>query len=173
LGSTTISSPVSVTVNAQPAVTINSPTNNASFDAPTNITITATASDVDGTVSRVDFFEGFNLLGSDSSSPYSIVWSNVVSGTYSLTAVAIDNSSATATSSVVQIQVATNIIAIEDAHVRGGTNASVNYGSVNPIEVQTNSTAVNNRDAYFKFNLGSVSNISRVKLRVSAKLSAA
>src|SRR5579884_2335454 len=41
-----------------PTVAITSPTNGASFTAPANVTITATASDSDGTVTNVSFFDG-------------------------------------------------------------------------------------------------------------------
>ncbi len=42
--------------NVPPTVSLTSPTNNSSFSAPTNITINATASDSDGTVTQVQFF---------------------------------------------------------------------------------------------------------------------
>ena len=48
-----------------PAVSITSPANNASFIAPANITINATASDSDGTISKVEFFQGTTLLNTD------------------------------------------------------------------------------------------------------------
>ncbi len=77
--------------NDFPAVSITSPTNNSSFPAPTNLTISATASDGDGTITKVDFFAGSVLLGTDTTSPYSIVWSNAPVGTYGLTARATDD----------------------------------------------------------------------------------
>ena len=80
--------------NAPPAVTLVTPTNNASFSAPADITLTAEASDSDGTVTNVEFYVEGTLLGRDSTSPYSIVWSNVPSGTYTLTAKATDNKDA-------------------------------------------------------------------------------
>jgi chitinase len=53
----------------------------------------------------VDFFAGTQLVGSDTSAPYSVTWSNVPAGTYSLTAVARDNDGATTTSSAVSVTV--------------------------------------------------------------------
>ena len=44
--------------NAAPSATITSPTNDASITDPTSISIEAAASDSDGSVSRVDFFDG-------------------------------------------------------------------------------------------------------------------
>ena len=54
----------------------------------------------------MDFFAGTSLLGSDSTAPYSIAWSSVAAGAYSLTAVAnTDNGGASSTSSAVNITV--------------------------------------------------------------------
>lgn len=100
---------VSVTVNAAgnqlPAVSITSPANNASFTAPANVTIQAAASDADGTISRVEFYRGTTLVGSDTTSPYSATWSSAPSGSYTLTARAFDNAGAATTSSPVNINV--------------------------------------------------------------------
>jgi RHS repeat-associated protein len=106
-GATTTSAPVNITVNSNspPTVTIASPANGASFTAPASISISANASDSDGTISRIDFFQGVNLIGSDTTAPYSVVWNNVSSGSYSLTARATDNGGATATTSAVSITV--------------------------------------------------------------------
>src|SRR5207247_1189939 len=79
LGATATNS-VNIVVDAPPTVTITSPTNSATFTAPADITITATASDSDGTISKVEFFEGVIRLGETTNTPYSTVWSNVVSG---------------------------------------------------------------------------------------------
>jgi hypothetical protein len=97
--------PVIGTVNEDPIVALTAPANGATFTAPANITVTANASDSDGTVSRVDFFHGATLIGSDTSSPYSVSWSNVAAGTYSLTARATDNDGATTTSAARTITV--------------------------------------------------------------------
>ena len=45
------------------------------------------------------------LLGSDTSSPYSIIWNDVAAGSYALTAKAIDNGGAVTTSSPIHITV--------------------------------------------------------------------
>lgn len=93
------------TGNNPPTVSITSPANGATFTTPVNITINATASDSDGTVTKVDFYQGSTLLGTDTTSPYSFTWNNVPAGGYTLTAVATDNGSATTTSSGVGITV--------------------------------------------------------------------
>ena len=93
--------------NNPPTVSITSPVNGAVFTAPASITINATASDSDGTVSKVDFYQNGNLLGTDTTSPYSFSWTNVAAGSYTLTAVATDNLNATGTSTPVSITVNT------------------------------------------------------------------
>jgi hypothetical protein len=108
LGATTTSSGVNITVssttNPPPTVSISSPANGASFTAPASVTINANASD-NGSVTKVEFFNGATKLGEDTSSPYSFAWTNVAAGTYALTAKATDNQSATTTSATVNITV--------------------------------------------------------------------
>src|SRR5437762_1330740 len=91
--------------NNKPLVSITSPANNATFTAPATITINATASDTDGTVAKVEFFQGATKLGEDTTTPYSFVWSGVAAGGYSLTAKATDNAQGKTTSSPVNITV--------------------------------------------------------------------
>ena len=73
------------TANAPPTVSIVAPANGAVIPVPANLTITATANDSDGSVVKVEFFQGAAKLGERTASPYSIVWSNVTAGSYSLT----------------------------------------------------------------------------------------
>ena len=83
--------PLSRFSNYAPEVTLTAPASNATFAAGTNITLSATASDADGSVSKVEFFSDSTKLGEDTTSPYSFNWNNVPAGSYSLTARAIDN----------------------------------------------------------------------------------
>ena len=110
-GATTTSATINVQVNnpastnQAPNVAITSPATNATYTAPATINITATASDPDGSIAKVEFFNGQAKLGESTGSPYQYTWSNVGAGTYALTAKATDNQGATTTSSVVNIQV--------------------------------------------------------------------
>ncbi|PVY38664.1 Ig-like domain-containing protein, partial [Pontibacter virosus] len=108
-GASTTSAAVSVTVNAPanqlPAVALASPTDGDSFTAPASITLGATASDPDGTITKVEFFQNETKLGEDLTSPYTYNWSNVEAGTYQLSARATDNAGAISTSTVVSITV--------------------------------------------------------------------
>lgn len=107
-GALTVSSAVNVVVNASnqmPFVSITSPLNGTKFTTPASFAITASATDPDGSISKVDFYQGTTFLGSDSSNPYSYTWTSVTEGSYSLKAVATDNLGATATSVVASITV--------------------------------------------------------------------
>lgn len=92
--------------NLPPLVSITSPSPGSSYTAPCEIEITAAASDSDGSVARVDFYAGSSLIASDSSGPYSVRWSNVPAGSYSLTAIARDNNGAATSSGSVSVTVA-------------------------------------------------------------------
>lgn len=91
--------------NQSPAVVITSPANNAVFTAPATIVINADATDNDGSVSKVEFFQGTTKLGEDLTSPYSFTWNNVPAGAYTLTARATDNGGLIATSAPVNVTV--------------------------------------------------------------------
>lgn len=91
--------------NAAPTISITSPGNNAAFTEGDNVNITADAADSDGTVTKVEFFQGNVKLGEDTTSPYSFSWANVTAGSYALTAVATDNEGDSTTSSSVAINV--------------------------------------------------------------------
>jgi photosystem II stability/assembly factor-like uncharacterized protein len=92
-------------VNSAPSVSITSPTTGSVFATPATITITATASDGDGSVANVEFYNGTTLLGSSATAPYSFTWSGVTVGSYTITAKAYDNLGATTTSTAVNVSV--------------------------------------------------------------------
>lgn len=92
-------------VNESPSVTITSPANNTVLDTPASIVISANASDKDGTISKVEFFDGTTLLGSDNSLPFTFTWANAGFGTHTVTAKATDNGGAVAVSAPVTITV--------------------------------------------------------------------
>jgi predicted phage tail protein len=106
---TTATGTVNLTVNAAgnqpPTVSLTTPANGANYTAPGSVTLTATAADSDGTIAKVEFYQGATLLGTDTTSPYSYAWTNVTAGSYSLTAKAYDNSGAITTSTAVGITV--------------------------------------------------------------------
>jgi hypothetical protein len=153
-GCNAVSSAITVTVNGNqaPVVSITAPADNASFTAPANVTLSATASDADGTVTKVDFYNGNTLLGTDPTASYNFALNNLPVGTYTLTAVATDNLGATASSSVVTFTVTNPLPAVvitspssgssfvETATVVINASASDVNGSVTLVEFYNGST---------------------------------
>jgi plastocyanin len=86
--------------NVPPSVAITNPANGTVLAAPANVTIQASASDSDGTVTNVKFLVGSVILTNNSTAPFSAVTNNVAAGSYLLSAVASDNNGATATNSI-------------------------------------------------------------------------
>lgn len=92
--------------NQPPSVSLTSPSAGASFSAGSSITVSANASDSDGTVSKVEFFRGGTSLGIDTSAPYSVTWTNASAGSHTFKAVATDNNNAVTSSATVSVTVA-------------------------------------------------------------------
>ena len=92
-------------VNNAPTASITSPANNSASWLPAAVTIDATAFDSDGQITQVEFYEGANLLATDTDKPYSFTWSGMGAGPYALTVRATDNDGATVTSPAVGVRV--------------------------------------------------------------------
>ena len=94
-----------VIANQPPVVNISSPLKGSSFSAPASITIDVAASDTDGSIIKVEFFQGNIKIGEKVTAPFSYTWKEVPAGTYSLTAVATDNGSLKTVSEAVSVTV--------------------------------------------------------------------
>ncbi len=70
-----------------PQVVLTSPLDGSGYSQPAVVTLTAEAGP---TITSVEFFAGATSLGSDNVAPFSIQWSGMVDGSYSITAVAND-----------------------------------------------------------------------------------
>jgi hypothetical protein len=83
---------ITIATISPPTVALSAPANGATFAAIASITVSATASASAGaTISRVEFYNGSTLIASDTSSPYSVTWTGVTAGTYTIKARAIDS----------------------------------------------------------------------------------
>jgi hypothetical protein len=82
--------------NQPPVVSITGPASGVSFVEGASVSITASASDADGTVSKVEFYQGTQKLGEDLTAPYEYVISSIPRGQYAVYAKAIDNTGASA-----------------------------------------------------------------------------
>jgi uncharacterized repeat protein (TIGR01451 family) len=90
---------------ARPRVRITAPRNGTEFSAHADITVTASASDSDGTIRGVEFYSDREHLGEDETPPYGIVWKSAMPGRYTVTAEAHDNDRATTVSAGIKILV--------------------------------------------------------------------
>jgi hypothetical protein len=106
LGSKANSTNVKITVlnGVPPMVSITAPENGSSYPQGSVISITANASDNDGSVSIVEFFNNGVKLGQDETAPYTYSWASI-SGSASLTAKATDNAGNQTTSSAISVSV--------------------------------------------------------------------
>lgn len=130
-GNEAISSPVFIsgTVNVPPVVAITNPANGASFAAGSVIPITASATDADGSVARVEFYDGSVLLGTDTTSPYEFQWTGASAGSHQLTAKAFDNLTASAISAPVSITVIQQTTVSVTSSISSGTDDAEEYKS--------------------------------------------
>jgi len=152
----TTSAPIHVTVdpNVPPLVSITAPTAGSRVTAPTNVTVTANASDGDGTIASVDFYAGTTLIGSATTPPYGIVWSAVTPGTYALSAKATDNAGAVTASASVPITVVSNALPainltgpspgsyFAPATIRLSATAQDSDGSIVSVDFYANGTLI-------------------------------
>jgi hypothetical protein len=89
---------VPTTPTIPPQITLNAPSANASFQSPATINCAASVIANGHTITKVQFYNGSTLLGEDVSSPYSLAWSGVAAGSYTVTAQLVYDSGSTLTS---------------------------------------------------------------------------
>lgn len=108
--------------NSVPTVKITTPTNGAVFSVSTPIRIDAEATDADGSITKVRFFDGKKLLGEDSTAPYSITLSNLNSGKYQIFAKAEDSSGKSVHSAPVHFSISNAAPSVQITSPLPGTN---------------------------------------------------
>jgi glucose/arabinose dehydrogenase len=141
-------------VNQPPGVTLAAPSTATTGVA---VTLTANATDPDGSVARVQFFDGSTLLGEDSSPPFALIWTPTATGNRSLTARATDNQGASTTSAAISVNVsaasadlqAPTVQLISPAALASGLSASITLAAtasdnvgVASVEFQVDGVAV-------------------------------
>jgi hypothetical protein len=156
-GAWTTSSIVRITIdsNAAPSVALTSPANGATFASPATIPLSATASDSDGSIAKVDFYAGTTLVGSSTSSPYTATWANVPAGSYPLSAKATDDLGAVSSSVPVSVSVSANaapVVALDapsppapdfaPALIRLEASASDADGTITRVEFRANGALI-------------------------------
>lgn len=143
---TSVTASVFTTTNTTPTVAITSPTNNSTSCTGSDITISATAAVTGGAITKVDFYNGNTLIGTDNSSPYSFTWNKPAAGTYTLRAIATSSTNTTSTAATVSVVVASPTITpysnvndsewLEKANVELCEGGKVMYGP-HPHDVTT------------------------------------
>lgn len=158
-GLATLSTPVFVTVTTPvkypPTINITDPGSDTTYSkSPATIVINTDAADVDGTISKVDFYKGTTLLGTDKTSPYSFTWNKVGSGSYSITAKATDNDGLSTVSSVRVISVATPLHTPPSVSIISPSNDSVYISVPAKIKLIASATAYNSTIKKVQFYKG-------------------
>ena len=94
--------------NAPPTISISAPSGGANYPtAPAGFTISATANagEVNGWVTKVEFYVNGSLVNTDTAAPWSYTVSGLANGSYTLTAKAFDQLNAATTSAPVAVTV--------------------------------------------------------------------
>ena len=104
---------VSASGNALPVISVTSPATGTGYVEGATVAITASASDLDGTITLVEFYDGTTKIGEDATAPYTFDWANAPIGTHSITAVATDNGGGQTTSAVVTVTVSQLMVCTE------------------------------------------------------------
>jgi len=112
-----------------PTVAFATPTNGSVFAAPASFPLTANALDTGGSITNVQFFQGSTLLGNATSSPYSVPVHNLAAGTYTFSAVAIDNVGSRGTNEVTLSVVVPAAIRLSAAQRLSATQFQFSYST--------------------------------------------
>lgn len=88
-----------------PVITLNSPVDQFTINSEGTISFSATASDPDGNIIGVSFYEGDNLLTTVNTAPYVYEWSGMDPGVYTLSAEAFDTDGLSTKSDAVVVNV--------------------------------------------------------------------
>ena len=118
---------VSDSGNLSPTIGITSPNDGAAFREGEEITITTIASDLDGIVSLVEFYDGATKIGEKTSSPFNFIFENAAIGDHIITAVATDNNAATTTSEAVTVSISEVMLCKETSTEAQQGNFSTGY----------------------------------------------
>ncbi|MER5264509.1 glycoside hydrolase family 48 protein [Actinosynnema sp. NPDC002837] len=92
-------------VNADPTVSLTSPTPAQTFQSGQAVPLAATAADTDGTVSKVEFLADGVVVATDTSSPYTGSWTGATVGEHAIVARATDDKGGIGNSSIASIRV--------------------------------------------------------------------
>jgi hypothetical protein len=118
--------------NTTPTVAITAPKANSSVCSGTSVTIEATTTS-SGSISKVDFYDGNVLLGSDNSFPYAFTWQNPAAGLHTLRAIATGSTNISSSPATVSFSVNSPTVLLPYMQINKGdwneqTSAEVTEG---------------------------------------------
>lgn len=162
-------------INNPPSISLTNPANNSYLLTGSVLAMEANATDADGVVTLVEFFDNGSTIVRDSIAPYKFDWTSV-DGTHTFTAVVTDDSKARDTSASVTILVASsfaptiNIASpIDGASFKTGdvvsvlANASVIGSEITSVEFFMNDKLlVKDTDSPYQFDWTSVLGSARL-----------
>jgi hypothetical protein len=129
------------TGNVIPTVSLTSPAANASYSQGASMPLQATATDVDGSITKVEFYDNGVLINTATTAPYSYSYSlaSVVVGTHIMTAKTYDNSNTSGVSPAITVTVTgplpANTVSCAGEYgtctIPAGATATVWYGANN------------------------------------------
>lgn len=96
---------VNSAANLLPTISIIAPVQNLQIIEGNLLQIVANASDLDGSITKVEFYAGSLKIGEDLTSPYNFIISTLLAGNYIISTKAFDNAGASTTSALVSIQI--------------------------------------------------------------------
>jgi hypothetical protein len=104
LGVSTTSAPLPIIVNELPTAALTSPVAGI-YSAVRPIQLAATATDIDGSIGKVEFFDGATLIGTVIAPPFEMAWTSIPAGAHVISAKSTDNRGGVKTSAAVNITV--------------------------------------------------------------------
>ena len=115
-----------------PLVELLAPANTQTFTIGSSINIIASATDLDGSILKIEFYQNSIKIGEKSSLPFSLEWQPSATGTYAVYAKAIDNNAA------VGVTASISVIVVDSAPTHTVTyNGNGNTSGLVPIDNQS------------------------------------
>lgn len=90
-----------LTINSPPSVQISAPSDGAVFQLGANVPVTISASDSDGSIAKVELYDGALLIATMTTAPYTTIINTTTMGSHTLKAIAFDGRGSALTSSAV------------------------------------------------------------------------